>query len=62
MTEKQKELMAIAYELETMSNVLKTNLLRGYDRAHIVQAHDVDRVVQLHETAVRLQEIAEGVE
>ena len=61
MTDNQKEILSISYDIEAMSNVLKTNLKRGYDKAHIVQAQDVERVVSLHENAVRLQELAEGI-
>lgn len=61
MKEKQRGLMAIAYELETMSNVLKTNLSRNYINGVGVQSQDVGRVTELHNKAVRLQELAEGL-
>lgn len=61
MSEKQTELLTIAYDLMTMSNVLKTNLKRSYECGGGVQAQDVARVVALHENAVKIQELAEGV-
>ena len=62
MNEKQKALLSEAYDMEAMSNVLKTNLQRGYDSGKGVQAQDVARCTQLHNKAVRLQELAEGLE
>lgn len=61
MTEKQKALLSEAYELEAMSNVLKTNLTRAFDNGQGVQAQDVARCTMLHNKAVRLQEMAEGI-
>ena len=62
MTEKQKELLSEAYDLEAMSNVLKTNLSRAYRNGDGVHAQDVARCTEMHVRAVRLQELAEGME
>ena len=60
MTENQKQILTIAYELETMSNVLKTNLKRLHNTGLMVQAQDVERCVLLHEKAVGLQGLVKG--
>ena len=58
MTENQKQILTIAYELETMSNVLKTNLKRLHNTGLGIQSQDVERCVLLHEKAVALQGLA----
>lgn len=61
MTENQKELLSISYDLATMSNMLITNLIRSYKDGPGIQSHDVARVTELHNKAVRLQELAKDI-